>query len=210
MPIDGLAATLLAFLVVTVAPGPANIAVSSISIAHGRAAGMRFGAGLALGLALWGLVAATGLGTLLAASVWGLTVLKICGGLYLLWLALQSARSAVSNRPEAPDVRPCERLFIRGLFLNLSNPKAVVAWMAALSVGFARDDSITTLMIATGLCIAIGVANYAGHAALFSTSQMMLVYARARRWVEAGVAALFAMAGLGLLRSAALRGAATS
>jgi len=49
-----------AFFVVAASPGPATLAAATLSMGQGRARGMRFG--LTVGLAFWGLVAATGLG----------------------------------------------------------------------------------------------------------------------------------------------------
>ena len=69
----------LAFVVVTVSPGPANIALATTAMHAGRRTGLLFGAGLAVGLAFWGLVAATGLGAVLQASASMLVVLKLAG-----------------------------------------------------------------------------------------------------------------------------------
>ena len=54
-----------------------------------------FGTGLACGLAFWGGVAATGLGSVLQGSAHLLMALKLLGGGYLLWLAFQSGRTAL-------------------------------------------------------------------------------------------------------------------
>ena len=43
---DSLLAIALAFFVVTVSPGPANIAVATVSMNSGRKAGLLFGIGL--------------------------------------------------------------------------------------------------------------------------------------------------------------------
>lgn len=195
----------LAFSVVAVSPGPANIAVATIAMQHGRRASMRFGAGLGMGLAFWGVVAATGLGAVLQSSAIALTVLKVLGGLYLIWLAWQSCRSAA--RPSGVSAAPKgqSRWFLGGLMLNLSNPKAVVAWMAALSVGLADNDAAAQLAVSTALCMVLGFGNYFGHALAFSMPGFMAAYQRARRWIEGTVAALFALAGFGLLRSALSR-----
>lgn len=192
----------LAFVVVTVSPGPANIALAMAAMHAGRRTGLLFGAGLALGLAFWGLVAATGLGALLQTSASFLLVLKVAGGLYLLWLALQSGRSAM-RRPAHEAAPPTDgRWFARGLVLNLANPKAVVAWMAALSVGLGAGDGPLTLVTATVMCMAIGLANYVAYALVFSLPGAMASYRRMRRAVDGAVAGLFAAAGFGLLRSA--------
>ena len=195
----------LAFLVVTASPGPANIAVATVAMSWGRRAGLLFGAGLAAGLAFWGVIAATGLGALLQGSAQALTALKIAGGLYLLWLALISGRSALKpSSREAATLRQ-GRWFRRGLLLNLSNPKAVVAWMAALSMGFGAGDSVPQVFAAMTICVHIGCFTYAGHAMAFSLPGAMTAYRRLRRWIDGAVAGLFAIAGLGLIRSAVSR-----
>lgn len=192
----------LAFFVVTASPGPANIALATVSMSAGRRSGMLFGAGLSIGLAFWGVVAATGLGALLQSSVYLLGAVKIAGGLYLLWLAIRSARSALEPKDAAPGAAREGRWFRRGLILNLSNPKAVVAWMAALSMGLGTGDGAAQVIAATLICVALGFLNYTAHAMAFSLSGAMTAYRRARRWIDGAVAGLFAVAGLGLIRSA--------
>ncbi len=200
-----LAPIALAFFIVAVSPGPANIAVATIAMRSGRGTAMRFGAGLGLGLAFWGVVAATGMGAILQSSAVVLTGLKIFGGIYLLWLAWQSWRSAVAPKADIELSSENHKWFARGLVLNLSNPKAVVAWMAALSMGMGGGDGAGQLVAATLVCMALGFMNYAAHAYAFSLSGFMAGYQRLRRWIDGAVAALFAAAGLGLLRSALSR-----
>lgn len=200
-----LAPIALAFFVVAVSPGPANIAVATIAMRMGRGAAMQFGMGLGVGLAFWGGVAATGMGAILQSSIVFLTALKVFGGLYLLWLAWQSWRSAIIPQSQALADTAQGRWFLRGLILNLSNPKAVVAWMAALSMGMGAGDAMGGLLVATLVCMAIGFMNYAGHALAFSRAGFMRGYQRVRRGIDGAVAALFAAAGLGLLRSALTR-----
>lgn len=202
---DGLTAIAVAFFVVTVSPGPANVAVAVVALREGLRSGLRFGLGLSVGLAFWGGVAATGMGALLRdASPW-LVGLKLFGGFYLLWLAFRSAQSALRAQAALDPVEPNARWFRRGLLLNLSNPKAVVAWMAALSVGLGGHDDSARIATATLVCMILGALNYTGHALVFSRPGAMAVYGRARRWVEGVVAGLFAVAGLGLIRSALTR-----
>nr|WP_299410851.1 LysE family translocator [uncultured Roseobacter sp.] len=153
----GLAAVFAAFFVVAASPEPATLALGAVSAASGRKCGMIFGADLSVGLSFWGLIAATGLGAVLQASTHLLAVLKIAGGDYLLWLAYGSAFSAIrttSGKTAFNETAPlsAKGLFTRGLILNLSNPKAVVAWMAALSVGLGGEDALLSLMIGTLGC----------------------------------------------------------
>ncbi len=196
---------LLAFFIVTASPGPANLAVAAVSMGEGRKKGLLFGLGLALGLAFWGIIAATGMGAVLRSSEVALFALKIFGGLYLLWLALASGRSALRHEAVVEKRQGGKNLFVQGLLLNLLNPKAVVAWMAALSMGMGIGNSMVDLVLATGLCMLIGLLNYTAHALAFSIKSFMNLYKRARKWIEGAVAALFAVAGFSLLRSAITR-----
>lgn len=201
----GLTTIAAAFFIAAASPGPATIATATVSMHSGRSNGLRFAVGLSVGLAFWGLIAATGIGAILHASAWALTVLKFLGGAYLLWLAYQSARAA--GRVSASDPRGTSsgRWFTRGLLLNLSNPKAVVAWMATLSLGISDSHGAMQVGIATALCIAIGFLIYIAYAFAFSMSGAMGVYARAHRWIDGFVAGVFAIAGLSLIRSALSR-----
>ena len=200
----GLIAVAAAFFVVAASPGPATVSLAAVSMTSGREAGLRFGMGLSVGLAFWGLVAATGLGALLQASALALTALKLAGGAYLLWLALTSARSAAARRSAAAGSTGGSG-FARGLLLNLSNPKAVLAWMATLALGVDAGSGASQVAASTVLCIALGFGVYACYALLFSTPTAMETYERARRWIDGSVAALFAIAGFGVIRSAFLQ-----
>ena len=199
---ENIIAIALAFFIVTVSPGPANIAVATVSMNSGRKNGLLFGLGLSVGLGFWGIVAASGLGAVLQNIPSALIALKILGGVYLIWLAIQSARSAMRKSEAAQKVTNQKELFWRGLALNLSNPKAVVAWLAALSMGLGDGGDISLVIIATLICIMLGFLNYAGHALAFSLSGFMTGYKRFRSWIDGVVAGLFAIAGFSLIRSA--------
>lgn len=198
-----LLAILLAFSAVTFAPGPANLAVGLVAMARGWRGALPMAAGLATGLAFWGVLAASGLGALMAASEVALTVLRIGGGAYLMWLAWRSARAACG--PAEPLAAPASGAFRRGFLLNLSNPKAVFAWLAALSMGLGPQAGPSALALATGLCALIGLANYLTWAFVLSRGGARAAYSRARVWVEGAAAALFALAGASLLRQGVLR-----
>jgi threonine efflux protein len=197
--------TVVAFLIVTVSPGPSNIATATIAMRHGRLRAIHFALGLGCGFAMWGIAAATGLGSLLQASIFPLTLLKVLGGAYLLWLAVQSGRAFLKHSPDRTQVVHDGNWYLRGLILNLSNPKAVLAWMAALSAGLHSASANGHVITATTICIALGFLNYGAHAIAFSISGVMATYRRIGRWVEGATACLFAATGLGLLRSAFTR-----
>ncbi len=202
MDYTALISTAVAFFVVAVSPGPANISNAAVAMKYGRKTSLVYGAGLSCGLVFWGLVAASGLGAVLQSSFYLLMLLKVLGGIYLLWLAWQSFNSARRPNGEAPSPTAGGRWFLRGLILNMSNPKSVVAWMAALSIGIGPNDSLLNVAVATLACVMVGFLNNALYSLLFSVDGMMQAYRRCRRWIDGVAAGLFALGGVGLIRSA--------
>ena len=82
--------------VLLVIPGPTLITVMSYSISHGRQANVPIVAGVALGDSTALVLSLLGLGALLSASAFWFTVVKIVGGLYLLFLGIKMLRSGVA------------------------------------------------------------------------------------------------------------------
>ncbi len=192
---------LLAFFVAAASPGPATLAVSTTAMARGARAAVLMGVGLAIGLAFWGLIAAAGLGALLVQSSVALTFLRWFGGAYLLWLAWQSARNAVIPEPETMEVPTIadSRILIRGLVLNLSNPKAVLAWISVLALGVGSSEDPSRLAITTALCALLGLVIYLAYAVLFSQASVRSGYRKARRGIDGLAAAFFGYSGFKLV-----------
>ena len=192
----------VAFWVIAASPGPANISNAAIAMRYGRRASVVYGLGLSVALVFWGVLAATGMGAVLQASVWLLMVLKVLGGCYLLWLAWQSGRAALQPGDTPVAEIAAGRWFWRGVILNLSNPKSVIAWMAALSMGLDPNDTVLSVVVTTLVCVAVAFFNNFSYSLVFSMGGMMAVYRRCRRWIEGASAVLFASGGLALIRSA--------
>lgn len=195
----------IAFWVVAATPGPANVSNAAIAMRYGRRASLIYGLGLSVALVFWGVLAATGLGAVLQTSAVLLSVLKLLGGCYLLWLAWQAGRSAIQSATEPRVDFGAGRWFWRGVILNLSNPKSVIAWMAALSMGLNPDDPLGAVFATTLVCICVAFFNNFSYSMLFSMGGMMAAYARARRWIDGVTSALFALGGFSLIRSAFAR-----
>ena len=192
---------LIAFFAAAASPGPATLAVSTTAMSRGARSATMLGLGLAVGLAFWGVVAAAGLGALLIQSTTALTLLRWFGGAYLLWLAWQSARSVVAPSGDAEEVNTTSgsRLVLRGLVLNLSNPKAVLAWISVLALGVGTGEAGTSLAVTTALCAALGLLIYLVYAVAFSLAPLRAGYRRAQRGIDGLAAMFFGYSGLKLL-----------
>ncbi|GLX77341.1 threonine efflux protein [Thalassotalea insulae] len=196
----------LAFFVIAVSPGPANISNATIAMSKGRRTSLIYGAGLSTGLVFWGIIAASGMGTILQSSVYLLMALKIFGGIYLLRLAYLSGKETM--KPNSVSIEMIDdkvsgkSWFFRGVIMNISNPKTVIAWMAALSVGLEANDGTLSLIAGLVICMVVGFATNAMYSICFSYCGVMNWYQRASRWINGATSFLFSIAGIGLLRSA--------
>ena len=194
----------IAYMIAAGSPGPSNMAIMNVAMSQGRRPALALAAGVITMSTCWGLIAVTGISTLLVRYAHALLFLKIAGGLYLLWLAWKAARSAVRDAPASEVIRPAAELgalYRRGILMHLGNPKAVLAWVAIMSLGLKPGASPQMAITAFGGCVLLGISIFTGYALLFSTAPMVRGYARARRWIEGSLAVFFAGAGSRLLFS---------
>jgi threonine/homoserine/homoserine lactone efflux protein len=205
---DQLLVVFAAYVVAAGSPGPSTLRIMGVAMTHGRRAGLALAAGVISGSLVWGLSAATGVSALLARYAEALIVLKIFGGLYLLYLALRAARSAMTRDPAtttgsaAADTRPtAAALYRHGLIMHLANPKAVLAWIALVTLGLGSDASWRDVATILAGCAILSVTIFGGYALMFSTAPMIRLYRRARRGIEGVLAVFFGFAGLRLLLS---------
>jgi threonine/homoserine/homoserine lactone efflux protein len=194
-----------AYFVGTASPGPSNLAIMSLAMNSGRRSALTFALGVVSGSFSWALLASLGLSAVLATYSECLTAIRIAGGLYLLWLGFKSARSAFSAgklpaaaaRPDAP----LKRLYLRGLLLHLTNPKAVLVWLSIVSLAMSPVGGASHVLPVVLGCMVIGVTVFSSYAVLFSTASARRIYAAIRRWLDGSLAVMFAIAGLKLLSS---------
>jgi threonine/homoserine/homoserine lactone efflux protein len=125
---------LIAAIVITASPGPDNLMVLGMGISKGRRHGIAFGLGCALGCLSHTLLAVIGVSALIASSPTAFTVLKVCGGLYLVWLGFNALRSSGGVKAGAvkTEEHSSMRLFFKGVLANAINPKVVLFFLSFL------------------------------------------------------------------------------
>jgi threonine efflux protein len=185
-------------------PGPSNMAVMALSMERGRKAGFALAAGVIAGSFTWAGLAAIGVAAMLQAYAGALVFLKIGGALYFFYLAWRAAKSACRAAAPASATaafgrREGLRLFVRGYLMHVSNPKAILGWVATMAMGLRMGEDDAPLAAILGVCFAIGCAVFSTYVFVFSSATMAAFYSRVRRWAEAGFAAFFAYAGFRLL-----------
>lgn len=199
-------AFLAAALLITASPGPDNLMVLGMGMSRGRRPGMAFGLGCALGCLSHTVLAVAGVSALIAASPLAFTALKICGGLYLVWLGVQALRSRGGTQVQA--VTPSEpslgRLFLKGVFANAINPKVVLFFLSFLPQFVQAERGQVGLQIALlGLTFTAQAALLFGLLGYFSGAigQWLNRRPRAGLWLDRVAGAVFVTLGMRLIVS---------
>jgi threonine/homoserine/homoserine lactone efflux protein len=120
----------LTSLIIELTPGPNMTYLALVSAQDGRRAGFATVAGVALGLAIIGIVAAFGVAELVQSSPLLYEVLRWAGVAFLLYLAWEGWTAGTDV--VASESQSRGRYFMRGLVTNLLNPKAAVFYVAVL------------------------------------------------------------------------------
>lgn len=196
-------ATLLSLAVVhwiaMASPGPNVLLVAQTAMSRSRREALATAAGIATGAFLLSAAAALGLGLLVESATWVRPVLQLAGAAYLIYLGVQTWLSA--DRPAMLDGAPpasVARQYRRGLFTNLSNPKALVFFGSVIAptldvsnsgwVGLAAVVVITVDALAWHVLLAIG----------FGQPAVQRRYLGAKRVVDRVVGGLLALIGVRL------------
>jgi threonine/homoserine/homoserine lactone efflux protein len=192
----------IVYLVAVLSPGPATMAIASASLGEGRRHGLTIAAGIFCGSMTWAMAASLGLAAILSQYAQSLVLIRILGGLYLLYLAWRAFRSASSNIDPLSVSKPAKslrRTFLMGYAIHLTNPKAIFGWLATISLGLPANATPAAVAIVVCGCLATGFTVFMGYALLFSTTGALRIYQAARRYIDGTLAVLFTFAGVRLL-----------
>lgn len=185
-------------------PGANVLAVIGTAMNTGRREALAMSAGIVSGSVLLASGTIAGLGTLILTWSQAVLVIKLLGAGYLAWLGYKSLRSAA--RPSGDPALSAltgspAKLYRRGLILQISNPKAILAYLAivTLALGGTAPAPIAALFV-------IGAATNSAlihtlYALTFSTRPIVALYLRARRGIDAALGGFFCYAALRLALS---------
>jgi homoserine/homoserine lactone efflux protein len=171
--------TYLLFIVTTavvcLTPGPAALLI----VAQGMSNGFRRSywgiAGIALGNAIYFALSATGIAALIVASSTLFSIIKWVGVAYLFylgWSAIRSKASALTIASDAGDAVRGPRAFWQAVMVELSNPKALLYFVALLPQFIDPTQPVGMQMLVFGVtCIGLDTAAYSLYAWLGSKTQ---------------------------------------
>lgn len=189
-----------------ITPGPNTLLAIRYCLTAGRRSAVAAACGTITGTLCWGLAGWLGINVLFQAAPFAYWVLKIAGGLYLVYLGVKvlvevrQARRSVdlgSERQEA-SFRTAYQL---GLLTNLSNPKSALFVASLFAATMPAGTPFYLGLAAIGEMVAISTLYYTCLIALITHPRVAAGYLKAKRKIDIGVATVFVGFGAKLLLS---------
>ncbi|MDP9127441.1 MAG: LysE family transporter [Pseudomonadota bacterium] len=193
------------FTVALIAPGPDFMLISTLALARGRLAGVAGAAGIALGNLVYMVLCLFGLGIVFATMHWLVTLIRICGGLYLVYLGLQLWRASFAAASQAqmlPGRVKNRNPFVLGFLTNLTNPKAMAFFTSVFALALSSSTDRGTELAIVGAMVSIAFCWFSLVAVGLSVPAMRQVYMRLSRWIDRVSGTVLALFGLRLMFSA--------
>lgn len=137
-------------------PGPAVLCILSQGMRHGSRKSVRGALGVITGNAIYFGLSTLGLGAVLLASKTLYLSIKWIGAGYLIYLGLKMLFSTFRKSQEKPNVEEYaagkgRHMFLQGLTVQLSNPKAIVYFTALLPQFVTTDGSVPLQFLMLGI-----------------------------------------------------------
>jgi threonine efflux protein len=189
-------------LLAAMSPGPAFLVVTRISVGESRRAALAAALGVTTATLIWAVAATLGMHVLLAEAAWLYDVLKLIGGGYLVWLAVQAWQHAdkplavAANGLAGMSAWQAWRL---GFSTNLANPKVIVFFGSIFVTLFTPETPSWVRGAALVIVAANEIGWYAVVALLFSSRAAQAGYRRAKRWIDRVTGAVLMVFGLRLI-----------
>ncbi len=195
------------WLLVALTPGPAVMCSMAQATRYGFRSSLAGITGIQLGNLLFFACIALGLGTLLATATTGFTILRGVGAVYLLYLGGRIIFSTF-RRSEARFAKPAfvpvarGSLFLQGLLVQLTNPKALL-FVSALLPQFIDPRRAMPLQLAilSMTTVAIDLIVLSSYAWLAHRGSQSFRASRLSAWLERALGAVLIFFGVRLLLS---------
>ena len=192
---------------VALTPGPAVMCAMSQATRHGFRASLAGIIGTQVGNFVFFLCTALGLATLLRTATTAFEALRILGAIYLCYLGVRAIRASF-RRASATMVEPAiappahRSLFLQGLAIQLTNPKALL-FVSALLPQFIEPDRplLLQLSILLAVTVVVDLVVLSSYALLAERGAQSFRSTRFACWLERVFGAALVLFGFRLLLS---------
>lgn len=177
----------IVFIGAMVSPGPDLLMVMRHSLGHHTKAGVLTAAGIALGNIVHAGYCIGGIALLISQSAVLFNLIKWLGAGYLVYVGIQSLRSKgmdLSRVGEDAGSIESRKAFQSGLITNLSNPKAIMFFMALYTQMIGPDVPLPFQLIFAAVSIATAFSWFSLVAFLMGRGGVRRAYSRASKWID--------------------------
>ncbi|MFC7982078.1 LysE family translocator [Streptomyces sp. NPDC057336] len=194
-------AFLLTTLVVVATPGTGVVYTLAAALSRGRRASVVAALGCALGIVPHLLATVTGVAAVLHASATAFQVLKYAGVAYLLymaWATLRDKEALVVAGEEAAGAVPAGRVILRGVLINILNPKLTLFFFAFLPqfVDPAQAGALPRMLLLGGVFMLVTFVVFAGYGVLAASVRSHVISRpRVMAWLRRSFAGSFVALG---------------
>lgn len=185
MSFETWAAYLVVETLLCLTPGPAVLFVVGQALWRGPSAAMRATMAVNAVNLLYFALSALGLAAVLAASHTAFLVMKWAGAAYLVFLGLKAIRESFRTSGDGQAAVPAGRPFVDGAIVQLSNPKAVLFFVAILPQFIdPLRPAAPQMAILAATMVAVETIVLTGYSLAAGTLRARLQGRRMRAWLD--------------------------
>lgn len=177
---------ILALLLGVLSPGPSFFLVAQTAMSKSRKDALFISLGMGIGAMIFALIAMSGLYVMIQTSALLYSILKICGGLYLLYLAYKifmSTKSLDTVKEEILHVSQ-KKYFITGLFTQLSNPKTAIIIGSIFAAFLPKEIPDYSIILLCMIAFILDTGWYSIVAILLSTKKAQKTYINYKKFIN--------------------------
>ena len=200
----------IAHFLALLSPGPDFVLIVKSAIKNGSKKSIGVAAGISSANALYIALCLIGVGSILAKSATVLIVLKVMGGLFLIYLAIQALRAKKDSYKELALVETNDRQsgttwlseFITGFMSGILNPKNLLFYLSLFTVVLTKDINLSFKMT-LGIWMTMVVFFWdVAIIYLLSTSRVQSKFSKVAYYIDKLTGAILGMIGFSIVRSA--------
>lgn len=145
---------IISVIILTLLPGPDLIFLITQGLTKGRKEAVFTALGLSSGCLFHTTLAALGVSVIFQKSILAFNLLKIFGVFYLVYIAVKSFKTA-ENFSVPSDEVAAKSGFLKGIIMNVSNPKVILFYLAFLPQFVpSNTNNVSLYMMFLGLIFA--------------------------------------------------------
>ena len=178
-------------LLAVIAPGPDFAVTIRQSVRFGRLTGLCTALGIGAGISVHVLYTLLGVGALMHALPWLLTVAKVVGGVYILYLGVSLLRSKPKSALEGDKVanepvveQTLLKAFTTGFLTNATNPKATLFFLAIFTTLISATTPLKIQALYGAWMCFVNALWFVIVALFFSSARVRLLFMRMGHWFE--------------------------